>query len=71
MAEGNWGGFFDELDVNKDGTLSHQEFWKCETIGDSSELMDALDKFDVSFNFFSVAEMIFSPTQNKKIAHAK
>ena len=51
MAEGNWGGFFDELDVNKDGTLSHQEFWKCETIGDSSELMDALDKFDVSFNF--------------------
>ena len=52
IVERNWGGFFDALDVDKNGTLSHQEFWKCETIGDSSELMDALDKFDVSFNCF-------------------
>ena len=28
-----------------------QEFWKCEKIGSSGELADALDKFDVSFIF--------------------
>lgn len=51
IIEGNWGGFFDALDVNRDGKLSHQEFFKCETIGSSDELMDALNKFDVSFDF--------------------
>ena len=56
IAAGNWGGFFDALDVNRDGTLSHQEFWKCEKIGSSDALMDALDKFDVSFNFFGPLE---------------
>ena len=58
IAAGNWGGFFDALDVNRDGTLSHQEFWKCEKIGSSDKF--ALDKFDVSFNFFGPLEkMIF------------
>ena len=27
IAERNWGGFFDHLDTNGNGTLSHQEFW--------------------------------------------
>ena len=55
IAAGNWGGFFDALDVNRDGTLSHQEFWKCEKIGSSDALVDALDKFDVSFfNFLPI-----------------
>ena len=49
IVERNWGGFFDALDVNKDGTLAHQEFWKWEKIGDSQELLDALNKFNVSF----------------------
>ena len=28
IAERNWGGFFDGLDVDESGTLSHREFWK-------------------------------------------
>ena len=52
IAARNWGEFFDALDVNKDGTLAHQEFWKWEKIGSSDELSDALDKFDVSSCFF-------------------
>ena len=24
INQGNWGGFFDAIDVNRDGTLSHQ-----------------------------------------------
>ena len=49
ISRRDWGGFFDALDVNKDGYLSHQEFWKWEKIGDSQELLDALNKFNVSF----------------------
>ena len=49
ISQRDWGGFFDALDVNKDGSLSHQEFWKWEKIGDSQELLDALNKFNVSF----------------------
>ena len=30
ISRRDWGGFFDALDVNKDGYLSHQEFWKWE-----------------------------------------
>lgn len=48
IAERNWGGFFDALDVNKDGTLSHSEFWKWEKIGSSDDLVAALNAFDVS-----------------------
>ena len=49
IAERNWYGLFDALDADKNGTLSHQEFWKWEKIGDSQELLDALNKFNVSF----------------------
>ena len=59
IAEGNWGGFFDALDCNSDGTLSHQEFWKCDAIRSSDDLMDALNKFDVSFNSFWVIEIYY------------
>ena len=52
IVERNWGGFFDALDVNKDGTLSHSEFWKYEKIGSSDELLNALNKFDVSLILF-------------------
>ena len=54
IEERNWGGFFDALDVNKDGTLSHSEFWKWEKIGDSSDLVAALNAFDVSLWSFSM-----------------
>ena len=53
IAERSWDGLFDALDVDKNGTLSHQEFWKWENIGSSNELMDALHKFDVSSGFLS------------------
>lgn len=59
IVERNWGGFFDVLDVNKDGTLSHSEFWKYEKIGSSDELLNALNKFDVSWIFW-VSEKISS-----------
>ena len=49
IRRADWGKFFDALDVNKDGHLSHQELWKWEKIGDSQELLDALNKFNVSF----------------------
>ena len=26
INQGNWGGFFDAIDVNRDGTLSHQDW---------------------------------------------
>ena len=49
ISRRDWGGLFDALDVNKDEVLSHQEFWKWEKIVDSQELLDALNKFNVSF----------------------
>ena len=49
ISRRDWAGFFDALDVNKDEVLSHREFWKWEKIGDSQELLDALNKFNVSF----------------------
>ena len=54
IAERNWYGLFDALDADKNGTLSHQEFWKWENIGSSNELRDALNKFDVSSDFLSL-----------------
>ena len=46
------------VDVNKDGVLSHQEFWKWEKIGSSDDLTDALNKFDVSSSFQSGLKLI-------------
>ena len=50
-AEKNWGRFFDALDVNRSGKLSHQEFWKWEKIESTNELIKALNNFDVSLSF--------------------
>ena len=52
--EGYWEGFFDALDTNKDGKLSHREFWNWVKIGSSDELIDALNKFNVSLRFLSI-----------------
>jgi len=49
ITDGRWDALFDELDADKNGTLSHSEFWSKMAIKNSSDLMDALNKFDVSF----------------------
>ena len=46
--EGYWEGFFDALDVNKDGQLSRREFWNWVQMGSSNELIYALMTFNVS-----------------------
>ena len=43
-----WDVLFDELDADKSGALSHTEFWTKMAIKNSSNLMDALNEFDVS-----------------------
>ena len=48
IAAGQWDAVFDELDADKSGALSHQEFWAKMAIKNSPNLMDALDQFDVS-----------------------
>lgn len=59
IAEGNWGGFFDALDVDKSGSLRHQEFWKWEELGSSDDLIAALNAFDVSlWSFWTLLSMI-------------
>ena len=49
INDGKWDALFDELDADKNGTLDHSEFWSKMAIRNSSALMDALNKFDVSF----------------------
>ena len=46
--EGYWEGFFDALDVNRDGQLSRQEFRNWVQMGSSNELIYALMTFNVS-----------------------
>ena len=48
IEDGEWGALFDELDVDKSGTLDYSEFWARMAIRNSSNLSDALNKFDVS-----------------------
>ena len=44
----NWIALFNELDTNKDGVLTYQEFWEKDAIHNSDDLMAALNEFVVS-----------------------
>ena len=48
IGDKQWDALFDELDVDKSGTLAYSEFWARMAIRNSSHLSDALNKFDVS-----------------------
>jgi len=48
INDSEWDALFDELDADKNGSLSHSEFWAKMAIKNSSNLMDALNQFDVS-----------------------
>ena len=60
IASGQWDVVFDELDADKSGALSHQEFWAKMAIKNSPGLMDALDQFDVSM----------ANTQSRLVCHS-
>ena len=57
IGERNWGGFFDALDVDGSGTLTHREFSKWTETGSCDAIIKALDKFDVSSDFFGSIEI--------------
>ena len=48
MDNENWIALFNELDTNKDGVLTYQEFWEKDAIHNSEDLMEALNEFVVS-----------------------
>ena len=52
IAERNWGGFFDHLDANGNGRLSHREFWTYTDTNGGDEIIKALKTFDVSSGFW-------------------
>ena len=58
IAAGQWDILFDELDADNNGALSHSEFWAKMALRNSSNIMDALDQFDVSFSYFMSLRMI-------------
>ena len=49
IKDGQWDALFDELDADKNGALAHSEFWAKMALKNSSNMIDALDQFDVSF----------------------
>ena len=49
IKDGQWDALFDELDADKSGALAHSEFWAKMALKNSSNMIDALDQFDVSF----------------------
>ena len=50
IKNGEWDKLFDELDTDRSGDLSHSEFWAKRAIRCSSNLVEALNEFDVSIN---------------------
>ena len=47
IAAGQWDVLFDELDADKNGALTHSEFWTKKALKNSANIADALDQFDV------------------------
>ena len=52
ITDGRWDALFDELDADGNGTLCHSEFMSKMAIRNSSDLVDALEKFDVSGRYY-------------------
>ena len=48
ITDGCWNDLFDELDADRNGVLDHSEFWTKMAIRNSSDLVEALNQFDVS-----------------------
>ena len=67
IAAGQWDVLFDELDADKNGALSHSEFWTKKALKNSANIADALDQFDVSMTYNRGTFGRFSKVQSVKL----
>ena len=67
IAAGQWDVLFDELDADKNGALSHSEFWTKKALKNSANIADALDQFDVSMTNHRGTVGRFSKVQPVKL----